>query len=429
MRSIRSIWGKDIMRNRGAYIIWLLVFVCVATSNLTFFAQSATFTNPNMALAQVDLPLTPPNAPQNITIVPKVNSLDVFWDPPVVDGNNAATSYIVDWDPGAQSAPVTFNSFGIPNLIAGTTYMETVMALNDAGMTYLVYVQGAGTANGTIGKVAIDGFYDENGYPSVGSRSTNQCGQTAQGTFHAAKAGKYFVAVSGQHKSQGLYRLTLVEAPQALNPDDDTTEFAASTQTTGRLSAGGSVSSFIGAKWDRDWFRIDLQSGKAYRFEMAGHDHDDYGDDLELAKPYIEGVFNADGEAVSDYALSDAATTCVPLPPELRGSIADIVLAVTEDGGGMTVLSTSVKITPDGVSVCGKLSTLPATVAAGKVGSPPEVVDPSEDDVAESPLPDTGGESPSRHWVLWLLLAGAMATALGTSLFWSTARSSRNRSF
>ena len=94
---------------------------------------------------------------------------------------------------------------------------------------------------------------------------------------------------------------------------------------------------------------------------------------------YAISVVDADGEAVSDYALSDAATTCVPLPPELRGSIADIVMAVTEDGGGMTVLSTSVKITPDGVSVCGKLSTLPVTVAVGKVGSPPEVVDPSED--------------------------------------------------
>ena len=111
-------------------------------------------------------------------------------------------------------------------------------------------------------------------------------------------------------------------------------------------------------------------------------------------------------------ALSDAATTCVPLPPELRGSIADIVLAVTEDGGGMTVLSTSVKITPDGVSVCGKLSTLPATVAAGKVGSPPEVVDPSED-VAEEPLPDTGGAAPSTPWMLYLMLTGMFVTAAG----------------
>ena len=156
LRSVRPILGTEIMRNRGAYIIWLLVFVCVATSNLTFFAQSATLTNPNMALAQADLPLKPPNAPQNITIVPKVNSLDVFWNPPVVDGNNAATSYIVDWDPGAQSAPVTFNSFGIPNLTAGTTYMVTVIALNDAGMTYPTPVEGVPLDGAAVQAVRVD---------------------------------------------------------------------------------------------------------------------------------------------------------------------------------------------------------------------------------------------------------------------------------
>ena len=51
----------------------------------------------------------------------------------------------------------------------------------------------------------------------------------------------------------------------------------------------------------------------------------------------------------SDYGLNDPVTACVPLPPELRGNIADIVLAVTDDGGGMEVLPTSVKITPVGV--------------------------------------------------------------------------------
>ena len=127
---------------------------------------------------------------------------------------------------------------------------------------------------------------------------------------------------------------------------------------------------------------------------------------------YAISVVDADGDAVSDYGLNEAVTACVPLPPELRGNIADIVLAATDDAGGTTVLSTSVKITPDGVSVCGKLSTLPATVAVGKAGSPPEVVDPI-DDVAEGPLPDTGGVAPATPWLLWLALAGMFATVTG----------------
>ena len=89
------------------------------------------------------------------------------------------------------------------------------------------------------------------------------------------------------------------------------------------------------------------------------------------------------------------------------------MLAAADDAGGTTVLSTSVKITPSGVSVCGKLSTLPATVAVGKAGSPPEVVDPGEDDVAEEPLPDTGGAAPSTPWLLYLLLASLVATVAG----------------
>ena len=127
---------------------------------------------------------------------------------------------------------------------------------------------------------------------------------------------------------------------------------------------------------------------------------------------YAISVVDADGDAVSDYGLNEAVTACVPLPPELRGNIADIVLAATDHAGGTTVLSTSVKITPDGVSVCGKLSTLPATVAVGKAGSPPEVVDPI-DDVAEGPLPDTGGVAPATPWLLWLALAGMFATVTG----------------
>ena len=144
---------------------------------------------------------------------------------------------------------------------------------------------------------------------------------------------------------------------------------------------------------------------------------------------YAISVVDANGEAISNYALKEAAMVCVPLPPELRSNIANIVPVATNDGDQVTVLSTSVRITPQGVSVCGKLSLLPATVAVGRTGSPPDVIDPDGETVEEGFLPDTGGESPSRHWILWLLLAGAMATALGALMFRSTTRSSRNRSF
>ncbi len=128
---------------------------------------------------------------------------------------------------------------------------------------------------------------------------------------------------------------------------------------------------------------------------------------------YAISVVDADGEAVSDYGLNEAITACVPLPPEFRGNISDIVLAATDDSGGMSVLSTSVKITSDGASVCGQLSTLPATVAVGKAGSPPAVVAPADEVVVEDPLPDTGGFAPLTPWLIWLALAGMFVTAAG----------------
>ena len=200
--------------------------------------------------------------------------------------------------------------------------------------------------------------------------------------------------------------------PETLS-DDDGVAYAVLTPVEGGSFAGDgySLEAGAGAVSNGEYIGVSMTpAGDASNVGMTWHRY-------TLGGPrYAISVVDADGEAVSDYGLNDAVTACAPLPPELRGNIAEIVLAATDGGGGMTVLSTSVKITPDGVSVCGKLSTLPATVAVGKVGSPPEVVDPDGETLEEGLLPDTGGESPSRHWVLWLFLAGAVAAVAGGRL-------------
>ena len=72
--------------------------------------------------------------------------------------------------------------------------------------------------------------------------------------------------------------------------------------------------------------------------------------------------------------------------------------------------------------MCGKLSTLPVTVAVGKAGSPPEVVDPAEEIEDVGPLPDTGGFAPVTLWLVWLTLAGMLATAAGLTAMWRRRR-------
>ena len=196
--------------------------------------------------------------------------------------------------------------------------------------------------------------------------------------------------------------------PETLS-DADGVAYAVFTPVDGGsfTGEGFSLEADAGAVSNGEYIGVSMApAGDASNIGMTWHRYTLAG------QRYAISVVDADGDAVSDYGLNKAVTACVPLPSELRGNIADIVLAAADDAGDTTVLSTSVKITPDGVSVCGKLSTLPVTVAVGKAGSPPVVVAPSED-VAEEPLPDTGGVAPATPWLLYLLLAGMFVTVAG----------------
>ena len=197
--------------------------------------------------------------------------------------------------------------------------------------------------------------------------------------------------------------------PETLS-DDDGVAYAVFTPVEGGSFAGDGYSLVVGAGAvaNGEYIGVSMApAGDASNVGMTWHRYTLAG------SRYAISAVDADGEAVSDYRLNDAVTACVPLPPEFRGNISDIVLAATDDSGGMSVLSTSVKITSDGASVCGKLSTLPATVAVGKVGSPPEVVDPAEEIEDDGPLPDTGGFAPVTPWLFYLMLTGMFVTAAG----------------
>ena len=137
-------------------------------------------------------------------------------------------------------------------------------------------------------------------------------------------------------------------------------------------------------------------------------------------------VVDSTGATIADYVLEEAAGVCVPMPAELRANIADIVLTAMTGDGWMSVLSTRVRITPDGVIVCGNLSSLAPDVAVGKVGSPPEIEDPEIATLDPGIPPDTGATSPGRPWAFAFLTAGLFIVAIGlrtTSLMVSRVRS------
>ena len=138
---------------------------------------------------------------------------------------------------------------------------------------------------------------------------------------------------------------------------------------------------------------------------------------------YTISAIDSDAEAIADYGLGEPATACVPLPAELQTNIVDAVLMATRPSGDLTVLSSSVQIRPDGVAICGALSSLPTTVTAGKAGPPPEI-ESEEGSKAEIP-PETGGNVPNQAIFALLFALGVTAFAVGWPRLPLTARRSR----
>ena len=137
---------------------------------------------------------------------------------------------------------------------------------------------------------------------------------------------------------------------------------------------------------------------------------------------YAVDVIDRAAQEVAGYVLSEPATACMPMPPELRGNISDIVLVKTDGEGESTVLSTRIRVSPEGVTVCGALSTLPANLAVAKTGAPPEIDEMhDETDATDDPLPDTGGTALRSRQLAMLLVFGLVAAIAG-SLFLTRTR-------
>ena len=131
--------------------------------------------------------------------------------------------------------------------------------------------------------------------------------------------------------------------------DDDGVAYAVLTPVEGGsfVGDGYSLEAGAGAVSNGEYIGVSMApAGDASNVGMTWHRYTLAG------QRYVISVVDADRVLVSDYALNKAVTACAPLPSELRGNIADIVLAAADDAGGTTVLSTSVKITPDAESRC-----------------------------------------------------------------------------
>ena len=138
--------NRDPLVNGTDYTMWVRAFNSDGSSG----------TSDVLVAAPVAGPLTVSGAPQNVTVTPGINSLEVAWDPPVPGVNDAPTNYKVDWNPGGEHDAGTSNSYTIPNLDAGTTYQVRVRAENSAGGTWSGNVPGVPVAGPQVTSVTVD---------------------------------------------------------------------------------------------------------------------------------------------------------------------------------------------------------------------------------------------------------------------------------
>ena len=161
-----------------------------------------------------------------------------------------------------------------------------------AGQVYRIDLEGfdtvAGSRAGVLRHPYLRGVHDADGNLIGGT--TNKyggSGTNSRVTFTAPEDATYYVVASGRDRDKGgTYTLSVTDVTDGV-PDD----FAAGTDTTGRVAVGGSATGKIDYREDRDWFAVTLEEGGTYRIDLEGWSTG--AGTLRL--PNLYGVHDADG--------------------------------------------------------------------------------------------------------------------------------------
>ena len=193
--------------------------------------------------------------------------------------------------------------------------------------------------------------------------------------------------------SKGVQYSVLTPADGGTFTGDDGGEITASVNAVAGCA-------YIGIRIDKAG-PADNANNPLYRYTLAG--------DI-----YSVSAVDSAGDEISDYSFDRPVQICVPLPPALRGNIADITALNINPDGSLTALTSKIISTPNGTpKVCGALGTLPGDIAAGKRGAPDPTFSPVPTATPEPP--ETGGRAVSYAWVLIAGILGIAMLMLGSA--------------
>ena len=157
------------------------------------------------------------------------------------------------------------------------------------GHEYVFEVKGLYSGNGTLRDPVIEGVYDPEGDFIQGTQDDDTGVYSDARVFHTAtETGDHFVRAENDHSATGEYTISAIDISDGL-PDD----FTAGITTTGTVAVGGQVTGNIEYRGDRDWFKVALDAGKKYRFDLERTDR--Y---KGLEDPYIHGIHDSAGTLI-----------------------------------------------------------------------------------------------------------------------------------
>ena len=270
-------------------------------------------------------------------------------DPPADSGNVS--------EPDGEDLPEGITTTGRVE-VGGSVTGEIAPALDvdwfavelKKGKRYQFDVEGADTGRGNLADPHLWGLQDAGGQAVSGARSNDGgVGKNGRVINTPDAEGTYYIAVSGAVSTTGTYTLSVIVLG-ANGASEADTDFPRDTTTTGRVEVGASATGNIDPGEDLDGFRVNLEAGKRYRFDLEGADTGRgsqadpilalYGDSFNVSH-YIDE--DDDGGEGLNSRLTYTATATGIYHLEVAGldpgtytlSVREILLAVAVPPGGL----------------------------------------------------------------------------------------------
>ena len=134
---------------------------------------------------------------------------------------------------------------------------------------YQIDLEGADTNRGTLTDPLLNAMRDASDNSITGTVNDDSgVGINARTIFTAPADGTHYV-VAAANGATGTYTLSVIVLG-ANGASEADTDFPSHNRTSGRVEVGASATGNMDRGSDFDWFRVDLEAGKTYQFDLEG---------------------------------------------------------------------------------------------------------------------------------------------------------------